>query len=338
MKILFQGGWKAGRNSSESETLIQSYCTTLAGYIVRHNHILVLASYRQTDKMLADEVTTIARAQARNIKDHLMFLLPQRENVLPKEGRVIRIPEKAWWIEERTYYVQNSDVLICIGGGRGTFDCVEKALLSHKPVFVAASIPCKATSAWKSRPGGYKYLTEGDADVLDDVNITPDEFFSRVFSIIDRLSAIVYSRRIFVVHGHDHHLRDTLAHILRRLAFEPVILAEEASRSLTIVEKLERDTEKVGFAMILYTADDTCKSPEGLERGRARQNVIFEHGLLIGLLGRERTCAIVHGDVEVPSLIHGMIYEKNRDLGAEAIKIAKILKAAGYEVDASQLL
>lgn len=338
MKILFQGGWKPGRNPPASRAIIHTYCRVLAGFIIRHNHTVVLSSYRELDKVLSDEVVAIARENGRNIKDHLIFLLPQRENVLPAEGRVLRIPEKSWWIEERTYCIQNTDVLIAVGGGRGTFDCVEKAFLSRKPVFVAASIPCPAASAWKNRPTGYQYLIAGDADILDDVNITPEEFFSHVFSTIDGLSAIVYSRRIFIVHGHDHHLRDTLAEILKKLNFEPVILQDEPSRSLTIIEKLERDVNQVGFAMVLYTPDDSGRQAGGIEKGRSRQNVVFEHGLLIGLLGRERTCAIVHGDVEIPSDIHGMIYEKISDLKGEAIKIAKILKQAGYRIDASNLI
>lgn len=338
MKILFQGGWWEGRNPPETRGVIETHCRSLAKYVVEQNHTVVLTSAKDYDKIIADEVSAIVRIQGKNIKDHLMFFLPQRENVLAKEGRVIRIPEKRWWIEERTYCVQNSDVLLAIGGGKGTLDCVEKALLSRKPVFVAASVPSDAAFAWKNRPADYKYLIEGDSDALDDVNITPDEFFSHVFSIIRDLSAIVYSRRVFVVHGHDYHLRDTLADILKKLEFEPVVLEDQASRSLTVIEKLERDTEKVGFAMILYSPDDSVRLPEGSEQGRSRQNVVFEHGLLIGLLGRERTCAIVHGDVEVPSDIRGMIYEEVHDLEGEAVKIAKILKQAGYAIDASKLL
>jgi len=337
VKILFQGGWWEGRNPPETRSVIETNCRSLAKYVVEQNHTVVLTSAKDYDKIIADEVSAIVRIQGKNIKDHLMFFLSQRD-VLPKEGRVIRIPEKRWWIEERPYCVQNSDVLIAIGGGKGTLDCVEKALLSRKPVFVAASIPSDAAFAWKNRPSDYKYLIEGDSDVLDDVNIAPDEFFSHVFSIIHDLSAIVYSRRVLVVHGHNYHLRDTLADLLRKLEFEPVVLQDQASRSLTIIEKLERDAEKVGFAMILYSPDDFVRLPEGSEQGRSRQNVVFEHGLLIGLLGRERTCAIVHGDVEVPSDIHGMIYERVHDLKGEAVKIAKILKQAGYVVDASKLL
>lgn len=105
-----------------------------------------------------------------------------------------------------------------------------------------------------------------------------------------------------------------------------------------MIEKLERDTERVGFAFILYTPDDLGRQRGETEKARARQNVIFEHGLLIGLLGRERTCAIIKGDLEIPSDIRGMVYEQISDFASESIKIAKVLKDAGYKVGASNLL
>ena len=338
MKLLFQGGWKQGRNPPETKPIIEEYCRSLAQLAVRHNHTLILTSARQYDGFVAKELSRAVAEQGKNIKDHLMFVLPVREATVPREGRVIRLQDTFWWIEERTCFVQSADAVVAIGGGRGTFDCVEKAFLSRKPVFVARAIPCRATSAWNHRAPGYKYLNEGDADALDDLNVTPDEFFSHVFGIIDRLSAIAYSRRIFIVHGHDHHLRDILADILKKLDFEPVILQDEANQSLTILEKLERDTRKVGFAMILYTPDDLGRPIGGTERSRSRQNVLFEHGLLIGLLGRERTCAIIHGDVEIPSDIQGMLYERVSDLKGEALKVARVLKQAGYTVNASALV
>ena len=125
---------------------------------------------------------------------------------------------------------------------------------------------------------------------------------------------------------------------MQELDFIPVVLQDEPSRSLTIIEKLERDTEKVGFSFVLYTPDDLGHFQGEPERTRARQNVVFEHGLLIGLLGRERTCAIVKGDLEMPSDIKGMMYENIDDLKKESLKIAKILKEAGYKVDLSKLL
>jgi len=64
----------------------------------------------------------------------------------------------------------------------------------------------------------------------------------------------------------------------------------------------------------------------------------IEHGLLIGLLGRERTCALVIGEVEEPSDIPGMVYEQLSDVKGDALRIARVLKQAGYSVDASGLL
>jgi predicted nucleotide-binding protein len=338
MKILFQGGWKAERNGAETKKLIEDYCLALANYIVKEHHTIVLTSNREFDKLVADTLIAAATSGGRNVKDHLMYLLPERERQLPPAGRVVTIPAKSWLIEERTYAVQNTDALIAIGGGKGTFDCTEKAFLLNRPVFVAAAIPSAASNAWKNRPKRYKYLADGDADVFDDVNVSPEEFFRNVFGILNALAETAYSRRVFVVHGHDLHLRDQLADLLRKLEFTPVILQEEAHKGLTVIEQLERDTEKVGFSFVLYTPDDLGKQKGGVEKERGRQNVIFEHGLLIGLLGRERTCAIIKGDLEIPSDIRGMLYEEIGDLKAEAIKIAKVLKDAGYKVDASRLL
>ena len=198
-----------------------------------------------------------ASADGRSIKDHLTYFLPERERVLPKEGRVIRIPSKSWLIEERTYCIQNTDALIAVGGGKGTFDCVEKAFLARKPVFVASAVHSKAGDAWKDRSKDYRYLADGDTEVFDDLNISADEFFSHMFRVLGSLAEVAYSRRVFVVHGHDLRMRDLSADILRRLQFEPTILQEEASRSLTVMEKLERDTDSIGFAFVLYSPDDS---------------------------------------------------------------------------------
>lgn len=338
MKLLFQGGWKQGRNVPEAREQVEGYCRSFAEHLVRSGHTVVLTSARLCDGLVANEVKRVVDAHGKNIKDHLIFMLPSRENVIPREGRVIRLPETSWWIEERTYFVRNTDAVVAIGGGRGTFDCVEKAFLSQKPVFVARAIPCKAASAWSSRAAGYKYLVDGDSEPFDDLNLTADEFFAHVFEVVNRLSEVVYPRRVFIVHGHNHHLRDVLADLLRKLGFEAIVLQEEANRSLTIIEKLERETRKIGFAMVLYTPDDLGRSVGGVEQPRSRQNVLFEHGLLIGLIGRERTCAIVQGDLEIPSDLQGMLYERVTDLRDEALKVARILKQAGYKVDASTLV
>jgi predicted nucleotide-binding protein len=339
MKILFQGSWKEGRNAPATKALFDAYCLALAEYTVKKHHTLVLTSNRESDKVVADKLIAATKLEGSDIKNHLMYLLPKREQSLPLAGRVVTIDETSWLIEERTYAVRYTDALIAIGGGKGTFDCTEKAFLSNKPVFVAVAIPSAASNAWKKRPKGYKYLADGDADIFDDVNVSPEEYCRNVFAILNALAEVAYSRRIFIVHGHDLYRRNQLVALLKKLDFEPIYLEKEAGISLTVIEKLERDTEKVGFSFVLYTPDDLGRQQGGVEMERARQNVIFEHGLLIGLLGRERTCAIIKGGLEIPSDIKGMLYEEVGDLEAvaEALKIVKVLKDAGYKIDISKL-
>lgn len=340
MRILFQGGWKAHRDPQGTREIIAEYCRALASYIVTHNHTVILTSSREFDEIIAHEIVEICQASGKKSKEYLLYLLPEREATLPADGRVIRLHGGRWWVEERTESILYCDALIAIGGGRGTFDCVEKALLNNKPVFVAGAIPSLATKAWKSRQSKYKYryLSKKELETLDDVTATPAEFFEQVFLIIRKISDDSHSKRVFIVHGHDLYSRDQLAEILRKLQFEPIILADEPSRSLTIIEKLEKNTANIGFSFIIYTPDDVGRSKAGVDMARARQNVIFEHGLLIGLLGRERTCALLLGKVEEPSDIRGMLYERMNDIRGDALKVARVLKDAGYSVDASNLI
>jgi predicted nucleotide-binding protein len=75
-------------------------------------------------------------------------------------------------------------------------------------------------------------------------------------------------------------------------------------------------------------------------QSRARQNVVFEHGWLIGALGTHRVCAIVKDRVEVPSDLAGVVYKQippGKGIDSIAMQIVQELKAAGYQVDANKL-
>lgn len=135
---------------------------------------------------------------------------------------------------------------------------------------------------------------------------------------------------IFIVHGHDDVLKFEVARIIEKLGFEAVILHEQANRGKTIIEKLESEIDRVKFGIVLYTADDMCTDG----KKRARQNVVFEHGYLIGRLGRERVCVIMDEDVEKPSDSDGLVYISRSNW---KYTLADELKAAGLDVDKNLL-
>jgi predicted nucleotide-binding protein len=145
----------------------------------------------------------------------------------------------------------------------------------------------------------------------------------------------VRSNRIFIVHGHDEAIRETVARFVEKLGLDAIVLHEQPNKGRTIIEKFT-DHADVGFAIVLLTPDDiggvVGTPPEEL-RPRARQNVVFELGYFTASLGRHKVCALHKGDIEIPSDYGGVVYVQIDPAGAWKFQVAKEMKAAGLPVD-----
>lgn len=142
------------------------------------------------------------------------------------------------------------------------------------------------------------------------------------------------AQAVFIVHGHDDAVRESVARYIERLGLRPIILHEQASQGRTIIEKLEYHAD-VKFAVVLLTPDDVgaAQGESNLLKQRARQNVVLELGFFVGKLGRQRVCAIHKGQVELPSDYVGVVYLPFDDSGGWRLILARELKAAGFAVD-----
>jgi predicted nucleotide-binding protein len=145
------------------------------------------------------------------------------------------------------------------------------------------------------------------------------------------------SERIFIVHGHDHGIRNAVALYVHKLGLTPIILADEPSGGNTLIEKLE-EYQNVRYAIVLLTPDDLGRSIEETElKKRARQNVIFELGLFIGWLKRENVCPIFHSVEDLPSDYLGVGYVLY-DVGGEwKLHLVRELVKAGFTIDPQHL-
>lgn len=146
------------------------------------------------------------------------------------------------------------------------------------------------------------------------------------------------TNNIFIVHGHDERTKLDVARTIEKLGLYPVILSEQPNQGQTILEKFELHSD-VGFAIVLLTADDLGKVKTDVdEKYRARQNVLLEMGYFIGKLGRNKVFPLYESGVELPSDLHGMLYNPLDEASAWKFKLAKELNSAGYKVDANKLL
>ncbi len=77
--------------------------------------------------------------------------------------------------------------------------------------------------------------------------------------------------------------------------------------SAAYIESLEKACREMDFALLVFTPDDVTTSREA-EKAAPRDNVVFELGLFIGALGRER-CFLVHEqrpDLKLPTDLLGV--------------------------------
>ncbi|MCI5168126.1 MAG: hypothetical protein D3903_19070 [Candidatus Electrothrix sp. GM3_4] len=186
-----------------------------------------------------------------------------------------------------------------------------------------------------------KFLSEEFSPVLNvlefdhtiEMKKKPEVFVPPIGSVLQ--FSVETKKKVFIVHGRDNEAKQEVSRYIESIGIDVIILHEQASSGMTIIEKIEHYANEVDFAMVLYTA---CDHGRGIHetkvhpKNRARQNVIFEHGYLMAKLGRKNVCALVKGEIETPNDISGVVYVGLDSPGAWKIEVNKELKACGYKV------
>lgn len=150
--------------------------------------------------------------------------------------------------------------------------------------------------------------------------------------VIPTPPGVFNASQVFIVHGHDDIAKLEMSAFVSSLGLQPIILHQQASSGRTIIEKIEHYSN-VGFGVVLYTPCDIGSKVGDLKGNyRARQNVVFEHGFLIGKLGRARVSAVVKGSVETPNDISGVVYVSMDHAGEWKQQLLVELRGAGYQV------
>lgn len=144
---------------------------------------------------------------------------------------------------------------------------------------------------------------------------------------------------IFLVHGHDLVRRELVRRFLTTITDRNVVvLADQPNRGQDLLGKLLSQAQQAAFAVVLLTPDDEGRDRGGTDTSsRARQNVVFELGLFIGILGRDRVAALNDPAIEIPTDFSGVAYIPVEGESWQ-IELARELKAAGINVSLDKAL
>jgi predicted nucleotide-binding protein len=143
-----------------------------------------------------------------------------------------------------------------------------------------------------------------------------------------------FTDSVFIVHGHDNEIKESVARFIEKIGLKAVILHEQPNQGRHLLQKLKDCSNDVGYAIILLTPDDLGKSSNDTDyRPRSRQNVILELGYFIGILEDKRVCVVYRPSVEIPSDYKGIGYIEYDEKGAWRMAIFRELKSLGYQVD-----
>jgi predicted nucleotide-binding protein len=184
------------------------------------------------------------------------------------------------------------------------------------------------------------YSATMDAAIADSIKTDPNaDFLSKAWSpqikdlvqLIFRKACLKNETKIiqsFIVHGHDETAKLSLKNYLQNVLHypEPIILHEKPNLGRTLIEKFEETSLDSSIVFVLLTPDDivVTEKENNDEKRRARQNVIFEMGYFLGVLGRRsgRVILLHCGPLELPSDLSGITY----------IDISNGIESAGEEI------
>lgn len=150
-------------------------------------------------------------------------------------------------------------------------------------------------------------MRAGASNFLDKSN---EIFYSKLRASLREIISKM-KENIFLSYGHNELLKLKLKEFIQeRLRKNVIVLADQPSRGLTVVEKLEKISNYCNRAVILMTKDD-YQYDNGV---RARQNVVHEIGFFQGKYGRHNVILIAESGIEIFSNISGIIrldFEEN---------------------------
>lgn len=245
--------------------------------------------------------------------------------------------EKASLLLEKLYHLDNEDNhlarMLLVGNGvelKKPNEAIEVANYLKDKGLVDISHYAGPNDLWLSISTDGKVLYEEQTRQAPTANVKQRGDMAEMTSM-------------FIVHGHNNEMKETVARTVEKLGFKAVILHEMPNQGRTVIEKFTDHSDDVQYAIVLLTADDFAYAKNATHADvklRPRQNVVFELGYFIGKLGRDRVFPLYEtlDDFEIHSDFAGVVLVPFDSNGAWKMSLGKELVALGVNINMNALL
>lgn len=135
---------------------------------------------------------------------------------------------------------------------------------------------------------------------------------------LNYLKILLILKKIFIVHGQDHKLRDKITKIVESLDMIPYVLEKDTKAGSTIIiqEIFKNLNDSLGV-IIIAKADEAKIEWKNLDTPKltfkARDNVLIEIGICFSLLKPENIIFLWDTKLDTPSDLNGIRYISTQD-------------------------
>ena len=145
-------------------------------------------------------------------------------------------------------------------------------------------------------------------------------------AIVKRAMAAA-GNKIFLVYANDIGMKADVSSFLSKVGVSSIVLKESTASSASMIDELEK-YDDVPYAIVMLNPDASGIS----------ENTVYELGLIVGRLGRNRVCGLVKDQIDILGNYSGLSYVPVDPAGAWKFLLLKQLKDAGFDVDANLAL
>jgi len=145
-------------------------------------------------------------------------------------------------------------------------------------------------------------------------------------AIVRRAMALT-NNKLFLVYANDIGMKGEVSSFLSKMGVSTVVLKDSADSGSSLIDELEKHDD-VHYAIVMLNPDASGIS----------ENIVYELGLVVGRLGKNRVCGLVKEYISILANYSGISYVPVDPAGAWKFLLIKQLKEAGFNIDANLAL